>query len=34
MTKTEEKTAIIKIEGGICSQIGYFILGKHLEEYG
>lgn len=34
MNKTEEKTAIIKIEGGICSQIGYFVLGKHLEETG
>lgn len=28
----EEKIAIIKIEGGICSQLGYFVLGKYLED--
>ncbi len=32
MEGNTNKTAIIKIEGGICSQIGYFALGLHLSE--
>lgn len=29
-----QKTVIIKTQGGICSQIAYFALGKHLEDLG
>ena len=32
MKDFDEKKAIIKIEGGICSQLAYYILGKYLED--